>query len=124
MNDDLPCGRHRVVTGRGGRIGPVRIADRLQLCFQIAIVVAGEAGVEALRETEPLEKMRLPQVADVVIDAAVLIPSQHRPEMAGQHREKQDGEDGFAGMDFLHRDHDAAGGAGAALAECEIEIGR
>jgi len=31
--------------------------------------------------------------------------------MADQHREKLHGEDGFAGMDFLHRDHAATGGA-------------
>jgi hypothetical protein len=54
--------------------------------------------------------MRLPEVADVVIDAPRLVPPHHGQEMADQHCEKQHGEDGFARMDLIHRDH-AAGEA-------------
>ena len=42
--------------------------------LEIMIVVEGDVGVDAA-ETEPLEQMRLPQIADIVIDPAGFAPA-------------------------------------------------
>ena len=65
------------------RIVPGRKADRLQLGSEIVIVIARDVGVEAV-EAETLEQMRLPQIADVVIDSARFAPARNRPDVAGQ----------------------------------------
>jgi len=51
------------------------------------VVIPGDVGVEAAKP-EPLEQMRLPEIADVVIDCAGLGPGGDRPDIAGQHHQK------------------------------------
>ena len=53
---------------------PFRVADRLQAVLEIVIVIEGDVGIDAA-EAEPLEQMRLPKIADVVINAAVFAPA-------------------------------------------------
>ena len=66
---------------------PFRVADRLQAVLEIVIVVEGDAGIDAA-EAEPLEQMRLPQIADVVIDAAALAPARDVSDVARQHQQE------------------------------------
>jgi hypothetical protein len=52
--------------------------------------------------------MRLPQVADIVIDAARFTPARHRPKMAYQNSKTEDGEDSLERQGILVRNHPAA----------------
>src|ERR1700742_4926716 len=48
------------------------------------VVIPGNLRVQAAKP-HPLEQMTLPQITDVVINAATFIPARHRPDVAGQH---------------------------------------
>jgi len=64
------------------------------------IVVAGNVGIEA-GQSEPLEQVGLPQVADVVEDAARLVPARHRPQIAGENQQAKQAADGFQGIHLV-----------------------
>ena len=53
---------------------PFRKIDLLQLVLEIMIVVEGDVGVDAT-EAKSVEQMRLPQIADIVIDPAGFDPA-------------------------------------------------
>ena len=50
--------------------------------------------IEAV-EGEPLKQMRLPEIADVIEHAAGFAPMQHRPDIAGEQQQAQQGADGL-----------------------------
>ncbi|GLR88764.1 hypothetical protein GCM10007857_54770 [Bradyrhizobium iriomotense] len=76
---------------------------------------------------EALKQMRLPKIADVVVDAAALVPMRDQPDVAGQHGEKNNRETYFNGshraftgrMPIRHEDKDqppCTGNASASIA--------
>src|SRR5262245_35610962 len=69
------------------RITPFRKIDLLQLVLEIVIVVEVNVGVDATK-TKSVEQMRLPQVTDIVVDAAGFDPAGYRPNIAEQHDEE------------------------------------
>ena len=54
------------------------------------IIVEGDVGVDAAN-AKSVEQMRLPQVADIVIDAAGFDPAGYRPDIADEDDEESDG---------------------------------
>ena len=82
------------MTGNSCWIVPPGKADRLQLVDEIVVIVAFDVGIESI-EAELLEQMRLPQIADVVIDPAALAPARDGPDVAGQHQQKAEAANGF-----------------------------
>ena len=87
LHDIFVCGRNQGVAGDPRHNVPFRIADRLQLVLEIVVVVENDVGIDAAKAVF-LEQMRLPQIADVIIDAAAFAPARHRPDIARQHREQ------------------------------------
>src|ERR1700733_5469962 len=63
------------------------------------VVIPGKIRVQALKP-KPLEQMSLPQIADVVVNAAAVIPARHRPYIAGQHRKTYEAAGNFQ---MMHR---------------------
>ncbi|MEH2602047.1 hypothetical protein V1277_001424 [Bradyrhizobium sp. AZCC 1588] len=78
------------VTRHFRRIIPVWEADFLQLAGEETIVVACDVGIEPV-QTVFLEQMRLPQIADVIIDTAAFAPARNGPDVASQHRQEANG---------------------------------
>jgi hypothetical protein len=72
--------------------------DDAKLRREVTVVIAGDIRVETA-EAEALEQMRLPQIADVVIDAAGLGPARHRPDLA---REQQQAEQAANDLQRFH----------------------
>jgi hypothetical protein len=68
---------------------PCRKIDLLQLVLEIMIVIEGYVGVDPAK-AKSLEQMRLPEVADIIIDAAGLNPARYRPDIADQYDEEAD----------------------------------
>src|SRR5947208_2485195 len=87
LQDMFIRSRNEGVTGDPLYIIPFRKADRLQLVLDIVIVIIGDVGIDSA-EAEPVEQMRLPEIADVVINAAAFAPARHRRDIARQHREQ------------------------------------
>jgi hypothetical protein len=61
-----------------GRIVLRWITDSARKRRKVAIVVSGYVGVKST-ETETLKQVRLPQIADVIVNAGSFGPSPHRP---------------------------------------------
>jgi hypothetical protein len=63
------------------------------------VVVTGDVGVEA-GKAEALKQMGLAQIADIIIDAARLGPSRHRPDVAREHQKTENSTGNLQGSHF------------------------
>ncbi len=89
------------VAGNSLWVVPFRKADRLQFIDEIMIIVARDVGVEPAG-SEFLEQMRLPEIADVVIHPAALVPARYRPDVARQHQQKAEAANKPEGFQLTH----------------------
>src|ERR1700749_2608276 len=63
------------------------------------VVIPGKIRVQAAKP-ESLEQMSLPQITDVVVDAATFIPARHRPDVARQHQKAYEA---AGNLQIMHR---------------------
>ena len=86
------AGRRRYVTP-GGEF------DIAELACEIVIVIISKIRIQPM-PSETLEQMRLPKIADVVVDATTLVPMRDQLDIAYQYQQKDGAEEYF---ERLHR---------------------